>query len=464
MTTTTAQFRDIRIAYIGGGSRGWAWKLMSDLALEPALSGTVSLYDIDHPAALANETIGNSLSGRPALPGSWRYRAVSSLGEALKGADIIVLSILPGTFEDMAVDVHMPESYGIYQSVGDTTGPGGLFRALRTIPMYETIGRAIGEHAPRAWVINYTNPMALCVRTLYTVFPEIKAFGCCHEVFGTRRLLAAIAREECGLAGASMAEVEVNVLGINHFTWIDSASCRGQNLMPAWAEFCEKHHESGALACAEGDWTTDWFSSGERVKIDLFRRYGLIAAAGDRHLAEFMPPWYLADPDTVRAWMFSLTPVSWRLQNAAALKAKSARLVSGEERFEPAPSGEEGVRQILALLGGGSMVTNLNAPNRGQVGNLPPGSIVETNAFISLDSVRPVLAGNLPSAISGLTARHVANQETILQAALARDLEAALPAFLNDPLVTIPPSQAEKLFAAMAGGMARHFKGWKTGR
>ena len=104
---------DVRIAYIGGGSRGWAWTFMTDLALEPSLGGTIRLYDIDENAAKANETIGNHLSDRPEAVGKWRYETKKSLREALDGADFVVISILPGTFDEMAVDVHMPERLGI---------------------------------------------------------------------------------------------------------------------------------------------------------------------------------------------------------------------------------------------------------------------------------------------------------------------------------------------------------------
>lgn len=452
---------DLTIAYIGGGSRGWAWNLMSDLALEPALSGRVRLYDIETEAALANEKIGNMVSARPDTVGKWKYETSYSLESALKGADFVVISILPGSFEEMASDVHAPEEYGIYQSVGDTTGPGGLLRALRTIPMYEVIARAIREVCPKAWVVNYTNPMVLCLRTLYEVFPGIKAFGCCHEVFGTQKLLALVAREELGAAGAARRDIEVNVLGINHFTWLDRASYGGVDLMPVYAAFVEKHCEEGYEGAEGGSWLNSWFASAERVKFDLFRRFGLIAAAGDRHLVEFLPPWYLKDPATVASWKFTLTPVSWRIENAKMLREKSARLASGAEAFALSSSGEEGVGQMKALLGLGTLLTNVNLPNHGQIGGLPEKAVVETNAVFSADSVRPVLAGSLPPAIQSHVARHVANQETILAAALARDARAAFPAFLNDPLVTATPAQAERLYAKMIAATSRHFGGWK---
>ena len=100
------------------------------------------------------------------------------------------------TVGKQASDVHTPEKYGIYQSVGDTSGPGGIIRALRTLPMIEHIAKSIEKYCPNAWVINYTNPMTVIVRTLYKVFPAIKAFGCCHEVFGTQMFLAKIMTEK----------------------------------------------------------------------------------------------------------------------------------------------------------------------------------------------------------------------------------------------------------------------------
>ncbi len=117
---------ELTIAYIGGGSRGWAWTLMGDLASEPALRGTVRLYDIERQAAETNARIGNALSAREDAPGKWRYEVADSLASALRGADVVVASILPGGFEEMASDVHAPEAFGIWQAVGDTTGPGAL--------------------------------------------------------------------------------------------------------------------------------------------------------------------------------------------------------------------------------------------------------------------------------------------------------------------------------------------------
>ena len=128
---------DIKLTYIGGGSRGWAWKFMTDLAIEPMMGGEVVLCDIDRNAAEANAVIGNLIDDNKETVGHWHYSVADTIKEALTGADFVVISILPGTFDEMEVDVHMPERLGIYQSVGDTAGPGGMIRALRTLPMYD---------------------------------------------------------------------------------------------------------------------------------------------------------------------------------------------------------------------------------------------------------------------------------------------------------------------------------------
>ena len=203
---------ELKIAYIGGGSRQWAWTLMKDLATADDISGDIYLYDIDYDAAKKNEIIGNGVKDLENCKSVWNYKAVKTLKEALDGADFVIISITPGTFDEMQSDVHTPEKYGIYQSVGDTTGPGGIVRSLRTIPMYEHIALKIKECCPKAWVINYTNPMTICTKTLYKVFPEIKAFGCCHEVFSTQKILIEAMEDILGITGAVREEIKVKTI------------------------------------------------------------------------------------------------------------------------------------------------------------------------------------------------------------------------------------------------------------
>ena len=441
----------VKIAYIGGGSRGWAWGLMSDLASQDKMSGDVYLYDIDFDAAKNNEIIGNKYKDIPDSKSAWNYHAAKTAKEALTGANFVVISILPGTFDEMESDVHTPEKYGIYQTVGDTTGPGGIVRAMRTIPMFEVIAGYIRDYCPDAWVINYTNPMTLCVKTLYRVFPEIKAFGCCHEVFGTQNFLVKMVNEVFG-EKPDRHEIKVNPLAVNHFTWLTKATYKNIDLFPYYKEWCEKYRDGYVDEETEKKFASDtpWFTSKNAVKMELFRRFGVIAAAGDRHLAEFLPgKWYLESPERANSMGFLLTPVSWRKRDLAERLEKSRKRLSGEEAVKLRETGEEGVLQMQSLLGLNEICTNVNIPNMGQIPNLPIGAIVETNAVFRANSITPVFAGEVPASIYPLVSRVCTQQENISAAIAERDLDKIFNCFINDPLVTCSVSDAKNLFEEM---------------
>lgn len=462
---TGSKVKNIKIAYIGGGSRGWAWRLMADFAMEEALSGTFALYDIDKEAANRNAVIGNRLSAREEAVGKWDYVVADSLKEALDGADFVIISILPGTFDEMEIDVHMPERLGVWQSVGDTAGPGGIVRALRTIPMIVEIAEAVKEYAPEAWVINYTNPMALCVRALYHAFPGIKAFGCCHEVFGTQKILKNMCEERLGMMDVKRSEIIVNVLGINHFTWFSEASCRGVDLFPVYREFVAENNKVG-LDKKDENWMNELESCSSKnlVKFDLFERYGWIAAAGDRHLAEFMPgDEYLKDPETVTSWGYKLTTVKSRKDDLKKRLEKSDRLLAGED-VKLKASGEEGVALVKAILGLGRLVSNVNIPNAyGQIPNLPKNTVVETNAVFARNSIKPVVAGDLKPDIRELILPHAENQDRILRAAINCEFEPALEAMMADANMAskCTKEQAEELLKDMISATAKYLpKSW----
>ena len=449
------QANNLKIAYIGGGSRGWAWGFMKDLAMDGDLCGTVRLYDIDRKAAERNLIIGEKISAHPQAVSRWSYEISDSLQSVLTGADFVVISILPGTFDEMESDVHLPERLGVWQPVGDTVGPGGFIRAMRTIPMFVEIAQAIRDYAPDAWVINYTNPMTLCMRTLFEIHPQIKAFGCCHEVFGTQKLMCAMLKEEYGIE-AERHELHTTVTGINHFTWITRASYKDIDLMPLYAKYA-REYPMGFDANGDNNWMNSNFGSANVVKFDLFRRYGVIAAAGDRHLAEFLPPWYTRDPETVHRHKFNLTTVAWRKEDLARRLKRSDDLISGAEAIEMKASGEEGHLLIKAILGLGDLVSNVNTVNRGQIPNLPLGAVVETNAVFGRDRIEPIYAGPVPGNILPLIARHVYNQENTLRAALTCDRTLAFSTFMNDPQMgAVSLEDGQKLFDEMLENTRRY--------
>lgn len=457
--------KKIKIAYIGGGSKAWARVFMTDLALADGLCGEIALYDIDIPAAERNRKIGERINESPETVSKWDYRVYSEIGEALDGADFVACSILPGTFDEMAVDVHLPEEYGIYQSVGDTVGPGGVLRAMRTVPIYEGFAREIAKHCPEAWVINLTNPMTACTKTLYDVFPKIKAFGCCHEVFHAQEFLCCAAHELLGVEKPTRQDIQIDACGINHFTWITEANFNGTDMLKILPEFIDKFYEQGY--CEQvGFQPQDFrgenpFLYGNKVKMDLFRRFGVLAAAGDRHLVEFMNnSWYLKDKADAESWLFHLTTVDYRKRDREEKIAQSERIASGAEKIEVRPSGEEVVELMKAILGLiPAHVSNANVPNVGQMPDLPLGSIVETNCVFSRNSVKPITAKPLPKTVNALVYRNSVNIENTYYGVKNRDLSAIFEAFANQPLCSgLSVSRARELFCRMIKGTSEYLK------
>jgi len=250
---------------------------------------------------------------------------------------------------------------------------------------------------------------------------------------------------------ADRSEIKVNPVSVNHFTWLTKANYRNMDLFPIYKEFAEKYAATGDTRGFDDNWMNNFFACSQKVKFDLFLRYGYIAAAGDRHLAEFCNgKWYLKDPQTVKAWGFGLTPVSWRKEDLQKRLERSRKLRSGEEPITVKSSDEEGVHQMRAILGlCEPLVTNVNVPNRGQIPNLPMGAVVETNAVFSANSVVPVQAGEIPLSIYPLISRVCGEQELISEGIANRDLDVIFSAFVADPLVTCGMDDAKKLFKEM---------------
>lgn len=425
---------ELKIGYIGGGSRGWAPALMQDLARCPWFCGEVRLYDLDHDAARFNAEYGNWIQQRPDALSSWTYRAVPTMKESLRGSDFVFLSIQPGPVEFIQHDLEIPARYGVYQPVGDSVGPGGIIRGFRSVRIYEKFAAAIAEHCPKAWVLNFTNPMTVCTRTLFAVFPQIKAMGLCHEVFGTQHLLASLMSRYLHLPKPPRHSVRVNVLGINHFTWIDRAECEGEDLL----QIVRRHtadprnmrlytRQQVLAQCPTV------FASMHRVAFELMKRFGVLGAAGDRHLAEFVP-WFLTGPTSCYKWGFRMTPYSFRINRWNKARQKFIDQMAGHVPFQFDDTGEEYINQMAALVGLTEFRTNINLPNRGQMDGVPHGAVVETNAVFTKNSIDPVASGRLSDPINALVYVQVINQESVVKAALTGDKDLGFRAFINDPL------------------------------
>jgi alpha-galactosidase len=309
-------------------------------------------------------------------------------------------------------------------------------------------------------VINYTNPMTLCTSAFYAAEPEIKAFGCCHEVFGTQWRLASLVRDYLDAPMPRRQEIVTDIAGVNHFTFATAARWEGIDLFPV----VEQHISQEGFWEDRTEWALEskaigrWFHSPGLIAFDFFRRFGALGAAGDRHLAEFVP-WYLISEENLHRYGVILTPSSYRMgtwQPSVERPARPDRPNGDRLR----PTGEEGVAQIMALLGIEPLDTNVNLPNRGQVPGLPLGAIVETNAQFRKDSLSPVVPQPLPKGVLNLVRRAVEVQRMTLQAAIEKDANLAFQALLSDPLCRIPVDRAWDMFQELLHANRGMLPGW----
>lgn len=438
--------KETRICIIGGGSRLWAIQFFKDLAYNKMTNGTVVLYDIDHKAAMNNVVVGEQTFRVNDSVGRFKFIAEDNLEKALEGVDLVIISIEPGNIECRKGDLLLPEEYGILESVGDTTGPGGIMRARRALPFFFEFARTIKKVCPNAWVINYTNPMTLCTAALYKAFPGIKALGCCHEVFHTETFIAEKVSEWFDVPVPDRREIRVDITGVNHFTWVTGASWRGIDLMPRLKALSEDPNTYKDLTEVAKKRVEEekWFDCDHIVALSLLRDFGALGAAGDRHLAEFVPFYLNSDEDF---WRYGVvrTPYKWRVEEDKRKKAK----VYNDEELKAKLSDEEGVDILRSLMGDRTLYTNINVPNEGQITYLPKGRIVESNGFISENSIRPIISKEPPLAVQNMVRRVSDIQDMTLEAIWNNDEKLLFSAFLSDPLVNINRDKAKELFDKM---------------
>jgi len=442
----------IKIAYIGGGSKNWARVMLQDLALAEGLCGEIALYDLDLAAAETNAQIGQQIFQHKDAVSQFKTIAYANREEVLKDADFVFISILPGPMSCFANDLDIPARYGLVQTVGDTIGPGGLSRSLRTIPIYAELAHAIAEHCPDAWVINYTNPMTVATQALTEVVPGLKTIGCCHEVFACREWIGSMAAEYYGIPMQHRNEVEIEVVGLNHFTFFPWARYHGKDVFPAIQAWIDKQEDffgdktANALAReAKGRFG----SCDGLIQLDFFRQFGVFGAAGDRHLVEFVP-WYCRSEDELRRWGVSLTKSEqrlkyWKPDNVSEVPDAPENLKKSKE---------EGIDLVRALCGLSDMYTNVNVPNLGQIHWLPEGHVVETMATVSRDSVKPSVTGPIPAGLQTHIERIADIQSITMAAALERSHDLAMEALLADPLMTIGTDKARAMLDEMIAANA----------
>jgi alpha-galactosidase/6-phospho-beta-glucosidase family protein len=411
-----------RICFIGGGSYNWMPKLLGDVALTRDLRGEIVLHDINTHAMDDIQRYGRKVM--VATEADFTIGTSASLEEALTGAEFVVVTITVGGLDTMAIDLDIPKKYGIYQSVGDTVGPGGLSRALRNAPVLANIARTMDRVCPDAWMLNLTNPMTVLTKIVSTV-SGIKVVGLCHELMGVRGALMR-------MFGGAVEDYQVRVAGVNHLIWLLDLKIRGQDGFAMIREHLAAGRSLPVLP-NQGTWH-DNFLDRWQVKMALFDLYGALPAAGDRHLAEFFPYFLTPETDYGAEVGVGLTTIPDRRNQVAQAREAVQRALATD--LPPVSRSHEATADIVsAVANGRSVRTIVNLPNTGQIDNLPRGAVVETLAEIGAAGPAPLTVGTLPWGVLGTLQPHVVNQELIAAAAQAGDRQLALQAMVNDPLV-----------------------------
>ena len=396
-----------RIAFIGAGSVEFTKNLLGDLLAFPELAeATIALHDIDRERLETAEGIARWTND--ALGARARIEAHLDRRAALDGCDHVINMIQVGGHAATLLDFEIPKRYGLRQTIADTLGVGGIFRALRTIPVMLGIGADMAELCPDAWLLNYTNPMAMLCWATYAGSPIERVVGLCHSVQWTTRELAE-------LVGVPYEEVTYLGAGVNHQAWILRFEREGENLYPRLDE---------AIA---GDPDLR-----RRVRVEMYRRLGYFPTESSEHSAEYLP-YFLRSDEMIERFRILVGDYVGRSEENLRLYDDMRRMLQAGEPFEIERSLEYASLIVHSIATGEPCVIYGNVRNRGLIPNLPDGACVEVPCLVDGGGVQPTAIGPLPPQLAALNRTFLNVCELTVRAALEGRREHVYHAALLDP-------------------------------
>lgn len=413
-----------KIVFMGAGSMVFAMEIMRDLLSIPGLDeGCFALVDIDNRRLeLAHQGAEYLVekSGR-----NWSVKASTDRTRVISGADYMINTIEVAGLPNVSHDYDIPMKYGVDQCIGDTIGPGGLFKALRTLPDWIEILRDIERMAPGCQVLNYTNPMSLTVLTGLRA-SSLPIIGLCHSVQGTSNQLA-------GYLDLAYEELDWKVAGINHLAWFTRLEHQGQDMYPVLRQRIQDYP-----ALYERD----------PVRFELMRHMGAFPTESSGHNSEYVP-YFRKRPDLLEKYIrsgyrgesgfYAHNWPTWRQRTEETIPA----IVSGREDF-PLYRGYEYASYIVeAIEFNRPQIVYGNVLNNGLIDNLLQGGVVELACLVDRNGVQPTRYGALPPQLAALDAAHMYFHELVATAVLDGSREAALQALMIDPLTAAVCSMDE---------------------
>lgn len=442
-----------KVALIGAGGFVFPFRLLGDFLGFPALqSSTFSLMDVDLVRARRTARYAEEIAEHYGLPAT--FEVTDDRRAALAGADYVVITFQVGGLEAFAHDVNIPRKYGLDQTVGDTLGPGGVFRFLRSAQAYRDIARDMHELCPSALLINYANPMAMSCWYLSEL--GINTVGLCHSVQGTSRMLARQLE-------VPYEDVTFTCAGINHQAWFLEFRAHGENLYPRLRETMIHRHlrerlpddlisDAGDHSAADRV-DTNYEGGEERVRTAIMDAFGYFHTESSHHASEYLP-YFRKNADLTKQFINE----RWDyLEICRAHDATSRNQQLFEDlKAELSPLIEYGALIVNAMGTGDPAVIYGNVLNRELVDNLPDGCCVEVACLVDKNGVQPTYVGALPPQCAAVNRTNINVQELAVQAALQGCREHVYHAVMLDPLtgalLTLDQirAMADELFAAHA--------------
>lgn len=404
-----------KVAIIGAGSLVFTKQFLNDMFNTPCMAG--STYALMGPTMWKLEKMkqyADLLIEKNKLDA--HVYCTTDRRDALKDADFVILTFLIGGNDAYKHDIEIPLKYGVDQCIGDSIGPGGVFRILRTAPVLADIGREVQELCPNAYVLNYVNPMGAACTTIFRT-SGIKAVGLCHGVQTTMDLIS-------GYTGVPKDEIDFISAGINHMDWFLKLEHKGKDLYPILKQNIEKPE----------------YYKNEKVRGELMRHCGYFMTESSGHLSEYIP-WFRSSQEALDTYcdepLFGgETGAALKFNTMVAEKFKVVDVFSIESG-ELEPRSKEYCSYIIeAIITGKPFKFNGNVTNRGYITNLPDGATVEVPVYADKDGLHPFVIGALPVQLAAMNQSNLTVQDLAAEAAINGDPELAFWAIAMDPLTS----------------------------
>jgi alpha-galactosidase len=409
-----AVLRPIKVVFLGAGS-GFLQSLAADVfGIPGADRGELALVDIDEERLHLADQLCRKIADR--LGRKWKIVSTPDRRKVLRGADYIINCIEVSGVDCVAHDNDIPLKYGVDQCIGDTTGPGGLFKALRTVPVFLEVLKDIERFCPDAWVLNYTNPMSiLCLAAARA--SSAKVVGLCHSVQGASHALASWTQ-------TPYHELQWQCAGVNHLAWFTELTHRGKDLYPALKE--RVAHDPK-------------FAENDLVRFDLMQHFGYYCTESSGHDSEYLP-YYRKNADVLKRYcrdgyrggsrFYASNWPAWRV----ACDQRRRDAIEGHASIKLGRSWEYASYIIQAMETNDAFVIHGNVPNRGLITNLPQDGVVEVACLVDRKGVKGTHYGALPPACAALCDWNMRFFDVAASACIEKSIPLAAQALMLDPL------------------------------